>query len=141
MDEANLPPQMLYLEVTESLLASSVQHARQTLSLIRDRGVRLAVDDFGTGYSSLLSLRDYPVDILKVDRQFVDRITEDDNTASIVQGVLRLADSLRLTTIAEGIETESQYQHLLDNGCQYGQGWLFGHPVPFSQLVGPGSAR
>jgi EAL domain-containing protein (putative c-di-GMP-specific phosphodiesterase class I) len=91
-------------------------------------GVRLAIDDFGVGYSSLSYLRQFPVDILKIDRSFVEAIHRDDQGDAIVRGLLELARSMELDTIAEGIETDAQWHALALDGCLLGQGYLFGKP-------------
>jgi len=96
---------------------------------LHDLGVRLAIDDFGTGYSSLSYLRQFPVDILKIDRSFVHSITERDNLPAIVRGLLELGRTLDLETVAEGIELPEQRDSLRDQNCRFGQGFLFSHPL------------
>ena len=95
--------------------------------------MRLAIDDFGTGYSSLSYLRQFPVDILKIDRSFINTITDRDTVPAIVRGLLDLARTLGLETIAEGIETDAQLGQLRDENCELGQGYLFARPLPFEE--------
>ncbi len=101
---------------------------------LRDLGVRLAIDDFGTGYSSLGYLRQFPLDILKIDRSFTATITASDEMPPLVRGLLDLAAMLGLETIAEGVEDEVQRTALFGAGCRHGQGYLFGAPLPASVL-------
>ena len=118
------------MELTESALVGDLPLARVLLDQLRDMGVRLALDDFGTGYSSLRHLRALPFDKLKVDQSFVGAMATDRESAEIVAAVVGLGRSLGLTTVAEGIETEEVAGLLRDLGCDIGQGWLYGRPVP-----------
>jgi len=105
------------------------------LDKIKARGVRLAMDDFGTGYSSLAHLRRLPVDLLKIDRAFVDGIAREAEEWALAAAIIRLAGSLGKRTLAEGVERASQLAHLRTLGCDLGQGWLFGRPMPVERLV------
>jgi EAL domain-containing protein (putative c-di-GMP-specific phosphodiesterase class I) len=105
------------------------------LNGIKELGIDIAMDDFGTGYSSLAYLKRFPIDILKIDRAFVMDITEDEDDAAIVDAIIAMAKQLKLTTVAEGIETEEQYQFLGERGCEIGQGYLFSKPVPFEEMM------
>jgi EAL domain-containing protein (putative c-di-GMP-specific phosphodiesterase class I) len=96
-------------------------------------GVKLAIDDFGTGYSSLSYLRELPIDVLKIDKSFVDGIAVSEQRLALVEGIIRIARTLHLDVIAEGIETEVQRDLLVSMGCQYGQGYLLAMPVPADQ--------
>jgi EAL domain-containing protein (putative c-di-GMP-specific phosphodiesterase class I) len=108
----------------------------ETMMQLRDRGVRISLDDFGMGYASLSSLKDLPLDQLKVDRHFVRSMVTDSRDACIVASMLALGQSLRLAVIVEGVETEEE-RHLLEAmGCQYFQGYLFGTPGPVEKLFG-----
>jgi PAS domain S-box-containing protein len=128
------PLYRVLIEITESALMEHLEHA-QTISMeLKAQGCRLTLDDFGTGYSSLLHLQALPFDGLKVDRSFVQSMTERRESRKIVSAVVGLGQSLGLTTIAEGVETEEQAEMLLLLGCEMGQGWLFGKPVPAEQL-------
>ena len=126
--ETGLPATSLVLEVTESLLVDQDETALASLNALRDLGVRLAIDDFGTGYSSLSYLHRLPVDILKIDKSFVDRLTADGD-ASLVDAILSMAATLDLTTVAEGVEHEHQRAALAAQGCGTGQGYHFSPPV------------
>jgi diguanylate cyclase (GGDEF)-like protein/PAS domain S-box-containing protein len=119
----------LILEMTESVLVQDADTATRRLEALRALGVRLAIDDFGTGYSSLSYLRQFPIDILKIDKSFTDTIVERAQVPPIVHGLLELAKTLNMTTVAEGIEFEVQRDNLRDQHCEYGQGFLFSIPL------------
>ena len=124
-----LPADMLLLELTESVLLRPDQRIRADLAELRRMGVRLAIDDFGTGYSSLSYLRELPISMLKVDKSFVDGIAVDRRRRALVEVIVRIARTLRLTVVAEGIESEVQRDLLVSMGCQYGQGYLLSGPL------------
>jgi PAS domain S-box-containing protein len=124
----------LILEVTESVLADDIQQASKVFLALKDLGIRLALDDFGTGYSSLRRLQALPFDKLKVDATFVRSMDQTRESRKIAAAIIGLGHSLGLTTLAEGIETKAQAEMLLWLGCEYGQGWLFGRPVPAEDL-------
>jgi diguanylate cyclase (GGDEF)-like protein/PAS domain S-box-containing protein len=134
LDAAKLQGGCLILEITETLLMENPEGGRRMLEALRALGVRVALDDFGTGYSSLAYLRHFPIDGLKIDRTFVHDITLDPEDAKIVRAIIGLARDLRLAVTAEGIETHAQLQFLLAHGCDFGQGWLFGRPVPAAEF-------
>jgi diguanylate cyclase (GGDEF)-like protein/PAS domain S-box-containing protein len=127
---ASLDPAALVLEMTETALVQDPTAAAAKLHELRSLGVRLAIDDFGTGYSSLSYLRQFPVDILKIDRSFINTITDRDNVPAIVRGLLDLGRTLQLETIAEGIESDEQRDQLVRQHCELGQGFLFARPLP-----------
>ena len=106
------------------------EFANSVLHALRELGVKLAIDDFGTGYSSLSYLRQFPIDTLKIDKSFVNRITSSMDDATIVSAVINMAKSLKLRVIAEGVETSEQCTFLLVQDCDEGQGYYFGHPMP-----------
>jgi diguanylate cyclase (GGDEF)-like protein/PAS domain S-box-containing protein len=135
LTDTGLAPQNLILEVTETSFMAAVDQARANLKALRDQGVRLAIDDFGTGYSSLGRLSTLPVDVLKIDRSFVDGVDGGPESAAIAKAIVRLAATLRLQTIAEGIERETQATALTGMRCTIGQGFLYAHPMPRSQLT------
>jgi diguanylate cyclase (GGDEF)-like protein/PAS domain S-box-containing protein len=119
----------LILEMTESVLVQDADTAARRLESLRALGVRVAIDDFGTGYSSLSYLRQFPIDILKIDRSFTNTITDGSSVPPIVQGLLELAKTLAMRTVAEGIELEVQRDCLRDQKCEFGQGFLFSKPL------------
>jgi diguanylate cyclase (GGDEF)-like protein len=128
---AGVRPDRLVLELTENNLYVDMEHALRALEALRAFGVQLALDDFGTGYSSLSHLREFEVDTVKIDRSFMR--SEGDNR--IVEAVVRMSSSLGMDNVAEGIETEQQYQALVDIGCRYGQGYLFSPAVPGDEAM------
>ncbi|HEY1091815.1 MAG TPA: EAL domain-containing protein, partial [Burkholderiaceae bacterium] len=129
LETSGLPPGMLELELTESILLQDVDVAMSILHSLKELGVQLSIDDFGTGYSSLSYLKRLAVDKLKIDRSFVGDVTEDADDAAIVQAVIQLGHTLQLSVIAEGVETEQQCAFLRHSGCDSAQGYLFSPPV------------
>ena len=121
---SHLPPHLLELELTESILVRDAEEALQRLRALAHIGVRLAIDDFGTGYSSLAYLKRFPIDKLKIDRSFIQGLPDDDSDSAIVVAILQMAAALGMRVIAEGVETERQRQFLLDSGCHEFQGYL-----------------
>lgn len=135
LDEYRLPPQLLEVEVTEHVfLDRSSQYVERALRALKQAGVRIALDDFGTGHSSLSHLRDFPVDVVKIDRSFVQQIVDDREIEAIVKAVLDLCQSLAIKVIAEGIETVEQLNVLRSHGCEFGQGWLFGKGAAAAEI-------
>jgi len=130
LTESGLAPSSLVLELTESGLLRPDQRLRADLEELKGMGVRLAIDDFGTGYSSLSYLRELPIDLLKVDKSFVDGIAVSTKRLALVEVIIRIAKTLGLTVIAEGIESEVQRDMLVSMGCRYGQGYLLAVPMP-----------
>jgi diguanylate cyclase (GGDEF)-like protein len=133
--ETGLSPLRLELELTESAVIDNLDQARRIIDDLRQTGIRIALDDFGTGYATLGQLRTLRLDKLKVDRSFVDRVCKDPEDLIIVRAILGLADGFALTTLAEGIEDLEQLACLRDNGCQEGQGFLFGKAVPAGEVL------
>jgi diguanylate cyclase (GGDEF)-like protein/PAS domain S-box-containing protein len=129
-----LAPSRLELEITEAVLIRDDDAALTLLQHLRNIGVRIALDDFGTGYSSLSYLRRFPFDKIKIDRCFVDGITDGDGASAIVQAVINIANAQSMTTTAEGIETDPQRDMLRDLGCTEMQGFLFSRPLPVEQI-------
>jgi diguanylate cyclase (GGDEF)-like protein/PAS domain S-box-containing protein len=127
---SGLDPSALVLEMTETVLVHDASTAAQRLHELRRLGVRLAIDDFGTGYSSLSYLRQFPVDILKIDRSFINTITERSQVPAIVRGLLDLGRTLQLETVAEGVELPFQSNQLREEHCDLAQGYLFARPMP-----------
>jgi diguanylate cyclase (GGDEF)-like protein len=126
-----LPPHCLKLEITESAVMQDAEAAERTLRQLRHLGIQLAIDDFGTGYSSLAYLKRFQVDMLKIDRSFVNGVGRTREDTAIVRGVVALAKALELRVTAEGIETPTQRAQLRLLGCEFGQGYLFGRPQPW----------
>lgn len=125
----------LEIEITESGIMQNPEQAVVNLSAIRDMGVGIAIDDFGTGYSSLAYLKRFPINILKIDRSFIRDITLDQDDTTIVKTILAMAQALNLRVIAEGVETQDQYDFLAELGCAEGQGYLFARPMPCDDLI------
>jgi diguanylate cyclase (GGDEF)-like protein len=134
LKETGIAPEMLELELTESVLMNRSGNAAATLKALRAGGVRLAIDDFGTGYSSLSYLTRFPVDTLKIDQSFIRQITEMPSETAIVKAVLSMARSLNLRVVAEGVETKSELDFLQDHKCDEAQGYYFSHPLPVRQF-------
>lgn len=132
--ETGLPPARLEVEVTESTIMSDQSRGLHILRKLKAMGISVAMDDFGTGYSSLATLHAFPFDKIKLDQSFVKRLPHDAAAAAIVRTVLALGESLRMPVLAEGIETEPQWDFLARAGCAKGQGYLFAKPVAVAQL-------
>jgi EAL domain-containing protein (putative c-di-GMP-specific phosphodiesterase class I) len=126
---SGLAPQDLTLEITESVLMSDTDAAIAKLRELKGLGVRLAIDDFGTGYSSLSYLKHLPVDIVKIDKEFVDDIARGPQEAALARAIVALSETLHLQTVAEGIEQPDQLRALHRLGCDFGQGYLFARPA------------
>ena len=135
MRDNDIEPNLLEVEITESLLMEDVDTAIHTLNKIQQLGLSVAIDDFGTGFSSFAYLKNLPIDVLKVDRTFIKDIPESEGDMKITSAIISMAHSLNLKVVAEGIETNSQRQFLLEQGCDIGQGYLFGKPLPIDQLT------
>lgn len=127
-------PNLLKLELTESLLLADVDSTIAIMNELKEVGLRFELDDFGTGYSSLQYLKRLPLSQLKIDQSFVRDIATDSSDRAIVLTIITMAHTLGLEVIAEGVETEEQRQYLLENGCMNFQGYLFSKPLPIDQL-------
>jgi EAL domain-containing protein (putative c-di-GMP-specific phosphodiesterase class I) len=134
MDDAGAAPQSLELELTESMLMSDMDASIEVLQKFRDLGYRIAIDDFGTGFSCLNYLRRLPVNILKIDQSFVRDMQSDEASLAIVSYIIRLAQSLGMDTIAEGVETSHEMTLLVNEGCRLMQGYHFSKPLPPGQF-------
>jgi EAL domain-containing protein (putative c-di-GMP-specific phosphodiesterase class I) len=132
--DADVAADRIQLELTETAIIDDVDRARNILVMLRDAGVKIALDDFGTGYSSLVYLNQFALDCIKIDKSFVDHITTDRQSAMIVASVTKLATSLGLHVVAEGVETEGQRTALIACGCQALQGYLFGTPMTAREI-------
>jgi EAL domain-containing protein (putative c-di-GMP-specific phosphodiesterase class I) len=130
IDHCGIHASDLVLEITETALVHDMDIMETRVMELKDIGVRIAIDDFGTGYSSLVHLRRFPIDILKIDKTFIDGITRGSEDAAIVEAVIKLARVLKIDTVAEGVERADQQTELRRMGCKYAQGYLFGRPKP-----------
>ena len=128
-EDADVHPSRIQIELTETAIIDDVERASKNLDLLRKAGVRVALDDFGTGYSSLVYLKQFAIDCIKIDKSFVDNITRDRQSAIIVASVAKLAASLGMSVVAEGVETEDQRTILIAAGCTALQGYHFGRPI------------
>ncbi len=128
-----LPPSCLMLEITESLLLRDENNVIADLNTLREMGIRIAIDDFGTGYSSLSYLRQVPVDVLKIDKSFVDTVATSRQQHALVEGIVTLAHTLGLQVVVEGIEQAQERELLHAMGCEFGQGYLFARPMSYSE--------
>lgn len=132
--ETGADPGRLGLELTEGVVIDNVADTARKMASFKSLGVRISIDDFGTGYSSLSYLKRLPLDILKIDRGFVEEVTGDEGHAAIVETIIAMAEHLGLEVIAEGVETEGQLQFLKRNGCKCYQGYYFSKPLPVEQF-------
>jgi diguanylate cyclase (GGDEF)-like protein len=131
----DLPPSALVLELTESLLAEDPEAGAELLAAFRALGIRVSVDDFGTGYSSLSYLKQFPVDVVKIDRSFVEHLhLGDTSDETLVAAIVAMAKGLGVQTVAEGVENEEQERRLVQLGCNFGQGYLYSRPVDASLI-------
>ena len=135
LEETKLPPEFLELELTESSLMSDPRQAGALLREIREVGVRIAIDDFGTGYSSLTYLHDFPLNALKIDKNFVQSVEANDRGGPIANMIVGLGKNLGLDVIAEGVETEGQLEYLRAHGCDIAQGYLYAKPQTPEELT------
>lgn|GEM_PF-1344971 len=132
--ETRLPPHLLELEITETVAVTHADLVVPLMDSLRALGVRLALDDFGTGYSSLMYLKKFPIDILKIDKSFIQDITTNRDNEAIIQTILALAEIFNIETVAEGVETKEQYHRLKALSCPIMQGYLFSRPIPAEDL-------
>ena len=134
LEQFQLPPRCLKLEITESVFSDNIEAAVGLLTQLRELGVQLSIDDFGTGYSSLSYLQRFPIDTLKIDRSFVTQMMENEENLAIVRTIVALAQNLGMDVVAEGVETEDQLRLLRKLDCENGQGYLFSTPLGGRQL-------
>ena len=135
LETTGIPPGLLELEVTESVLAEDTERISQQLATLKEMGISLAIDDFGTGYSSLSYLKRFPLDRLKIDRSFIQDLPEDQDDAAITLAIIEMARALGLSTLAEGVETRAQHDYLLEHGCEQMQGYLYARPMPEADFI------
>jgi diguanylate cyclase (GGDEF)-like protein/PAS domain S-box-containing protein len=134
LEETGVDPSCLELEITESILMQNLSTAAVTLQALSAKGIRIFIDDFGTGYSSLSYLKRLPIDTIKIDKSFVGDIMTDPDDAAIVTAIIAMAHSLRLKVVAEGVETQEQFNFLLERGCDAMQGYFFSKPLPAKEI-------
>ena len=127
--KAGIDPHNLQLEITESVLIEDFDEIRAKLQPLQDLGLTIALDDFGTGYSALSRMGELPVDVIKIDKSFIDKILVQDNQRQIIQELIAMCHKLGLIVVAEGVEHEEQRQYLLEAGCDLMQGYLYSKPV------------
>ncbi|MDX1796890.1 MAG: EAL domain-containing protein, partial [Hydrogenovibrio sp.] len=125
----------IIVEITETAMSLDERRVESAMTTFHKGGMAIYLDDFGTGYSSLSRLKHMPINTLKIDKTFVDGVPEDKDNLSIVDATLKLAASLEIDALAEGIETEVQYHWFLSRNCRYAQGFYFSPPLPEDQLV------
>jgi diguanylate cyclase (GGDEF)-like protein/PAS domain S-box-containing protein len=135
LQESGLVPSALELELTESTIMQEPDNAASILNHLKALGIKISIDDFGTGFSSLSYLKQFPIDILKIDKSFVMNLEWDEANASIATAVISLAHNLNLKVVAEGIETEEQLQFLKEHQCDFGQGYLISRPVEMAEAI------
>ena len=134
LERTNLPPQLLCLEVTETALIEDARPMLPALRELKNLGVRIAIDDFGAGSSSFGLLRMLPLDLIKVDRVFIQGIVERPDDRAITAAVISLAEELDIAVIAEGVEDERQHRELIELGCRFAQGYLYAPPAKAEDL-------
>lgn len=130
VDKHNIRPEQLDFEITESAFLSSFDQAIDKLDILREKWFKISMDDFGAGVSSLNRLKNIPLDILKIDREFIIDSLENKKGATIIKNIIKMAEELNLETVAEGIEEKEQFEFLRDSGCNVGQGYYFSRPLP-----------
>ncbi len=135
LTESKLPPELLLVELTESLLIQNNSQSHNVLNSLDALGCKLAIDDFGTGYSALSYLNQFPIDVLKIDRAFIAKCESNVTDQSLVAAILNMSQGLNMKVIAEGIENEYQREFLISKECQLGQGYFFSRPVPFEDFI------
>ena len=126
----NIPPDKIVLEITENVLIGNFEKISETISVLRQKGVRFALDDFGTGYSSLTYLKKLELDIIKIDRAFIQDIINDKNDSALVEAILSIASNFNMKVVAEGVEEIDQIEHLSRMGCSFFQGYYYSRPLP-----------
>ncbi|OBQ46362.1 GGDEF/EAL-containing response regulator [Halodesulfovibrio spirochaetisodalis] len=135
IEESGINPKKLELEITETIMMKNLDKTAQILRELAELGVKIVIDDFGTGYSSLYYLKIFPIDILKIDRSFIDGIPGDEHDGNIVSAILSMAKQMKLHVVAEGVETDEQLMFLQQNNCEEAQGFLFSKPVAADDFI------
>ncbi len=135
LKESGMAAELLELELTESMVMQNAERAGEVLEAVKRLGARIAIDDFGVGYSSLTHLKRFPIDTLKVDRSFIRDIPQDSEDKAITEAIIAMGKSLKLTVVAEGVETLEQQTFLQDHDCDEMQGFYFSKPIPSGQFA------
>ncbi len=135
-DRFSIDPHSIILEITEEAVVSNIEHTIETMLALKQHGFQFSIDDFGTGYSSLHYLMNLPLDELKIDKSFVDHILDNERSVAVVQTIITLAQNLRLSVVAEGVENDEQFRALYQYGSTVFQGYLFSRPIPEEEFSG-----
>ncbi len=135
IEQAEIDPGLLQLEINDGLLTSTNEPVLANFEGLKRIGIKFAIDNFATGYSSLGYLRSFPIDFLKIDRAFIEGLPDDADHAAILTTIISLANSLGLTVVAKGVESDVQMSFLQELGCQHAQGFLFGRPLPANEFL------
>lgn len=133
--ETGLEPQRLFLEITESMLVSDDPHIHEIISQLHRIGVQWSVDDFGTGYSSLSYIKNYPIDMIKIDRSFIQDVSHNSDDVAIVKAIIDMSNSLQISVLAEGTETLEQIRCLQELGCEVVQGFYYSSPMNAEKFI------
>lgn len=133
LQNSNIPPKNLEIEITESIMIDSVDKALQVINAIEEMGVQIAIDDFGTGYSSLSYLNRFPANLLKIDKSFIDKVNDNDSSKQYVASIIAIGHIMGFNVISEGVEEDEQISVLKEIGCDYIQGYIWGRPLPEEQ--------
>ena len=135
LEETSVKPAHIVIEITESILMTETERSLQILSSLNKLGLKLSLDDFGTGYSSLAYLRQFPIDVIKIDQTFVQGLDRGNSDAAICEAIIAIAHQLGLKVVAEGVETQAQFNYMRERECHSIQGFFFGAPMPLRQLL------
>ncbi len=135
VSESDVLPSQIHLEITERLLMSQPDNAKETLNMCRESGMEISIDDFGTGYSSLSYLHYFPIDTLKIDQCFIRDMLSDDSALELVKSIIILAKNLKMKVVAEGVEHEEEGEKLRELGCESAQGYFYARPMPEAQAI------
>jgi EAL domain-containing protein (putative c-di-GMP-specific phosphodiesterase class I) len=135
LEESGVEPASVVLEITESVLMQEKESVLERLVDLKALGICLAIDDFGTGYSSLSYLQRFPIDMIKIAKPFVEEISGSLEQSALARAIIGLGDTLKLRTVAEGVERAEQCAALVNLGCELGQGYLFAQPVPAAEIL------
>ncbi|SBS33287.1 Cyclic di-GMP phosphodiesterase Gmr [Marinomonas aquimarina] len=135
IESTDVNPNLIEIELTESVLAKNIEHAKQLIHDLKEIGVNIALDDFGTGYSSLSYIKDFPLDTLKIDQSFVKNMLHDATNLTIIAAIIQMANGLKLSVVAEGVESEEHAEKLSEMGCPIMQGYFYSRPIPEAELT------